>query len=398
MRLAVGNWSYSLYLWHWPIIVIGGYLITDGARALAVTEGLGLVALSFIPSILSYVYVEEVARKSTFLTSSTSNSLMLAFSGIALCLAVGMVLSLSGTRPSTSNYIAQYEVAGASSMPFGAQVLRDRPAEDPAGQPVDQVASIVPKPEDARASSLGCDSPLDSSEVKTCTFGDKTSDRMIVVLGDSHAGQFVPALARIALTNGWKVVTYTKELCAYADVPQARSGSAGESQECTTWNDDVAARLAADPAPALVVASSIDRQVLVGGSLAGGDASSSALGSGIARAWQPLVDRGVPIIGIGATPWPGIDVPECVSANEGTLTRCAVPREEALTNAGPSIRLATEATGSTYLDLFDAICPTERCAPVIGGTLVYRDTNHITARYSQSLAPRIEPVVQAVMG
>jgi hypothetical protein len=41
------------------------------------------------------------------------------------------------------------------------------------------------------------------------------------------------------------------------------------------------------------------------------------------------------------------------------------------------------------IDLFDAICPTPRCSPVIGGVLVYRQSSHITATYIRTLTPRL---------
>jgi hypothetical protein len=41
------------------------------------------------------------------------------------------------------------------------------------------------------------------------------------------------------------------------------------------------------------------------------------------------------------------------------------------------------------VDLNDAICPTDPCAPVIGNVLVYRDTSHLTGTYVRSLVPRL---------
>lgn len=206
------------------------------------------------------------------------------------------------------------------------------------------------------------------------------------------ATRFVRRMARVQQQQSAK--RQDIEGCAFADVPKVKPNGAIESSECAQWNRAVANNPAADPTSALMVGSSIDRQVLIGGKLAGFDASSAELGAGLARAWQPLVDRGVPVVALGRTPWPGIDVPECVAANPDSLIRCAIDRDAAKQLSGSSLSDAVALTPRAQLvDPFDAVCPTNSCAPVIGGTLVYRDTNHLTARYSQSLAARLEPAI-----
>jgi hypothetical protein len=49
------------------------------------------------------------------------------------------------------------------------------------------------------------------------------------------------------------------------------------------------------------------------------------------------------------------------------------------------------------IDLDDAICPTDKCAAVIGGVIVYRDSNHLTATYVQSLAPRLNAALSEAL-
>ena len=62
--------------------------------------------------------------------------------------------------------------------------------------------------------------------------------------------------------------------------------------------------------------------------------------------------------------------------------------QQAAAGADPQVR---------YVDLNAVICPTDRCAPVIGGVLVYRDHDHLSATYSRTTAAyfgsRIAPFV-----
>ena len=54
--------------------------------------------------------------------------------------------------------------------------------------------------------------------------------------------------------------------------------------------------------------------------------------------------------------------------------------------------------GVHWIDLNDAICPTARCAPIIGNVLVYRQGTHITATYIETLAPRLEAALVPLLG
>jgi hypothetical protein len=124
----------------------------------------------------------------------------------------------------------------------------------------------------------------------------------------------------------------------------------------------------------------------------------AALVDGMRRTWRSLAGI-APVVVLRDTPAPRLDVAECVSAHREELTRCAVPRDEALAGIGPlQVDAARGLTGVRLVDLNDAICPADRCAAVIGGVLVYRDTNHLTATYARTLAVRLDEQLQMVMG
>jgi hypothetical protein len=52
--------------------------------------------------------------------------------------------------------------------------------------------------------------------------------------------------------------------------------------------------------------------------------------------------------------------------------------------------LAVKQTGASLADLRDYFCFHGDCPLVIGGVLVYRDSNHMTAVYARSLSPILE--------
>ena len=90
-----------------------------------------------------------------------------------------------------------------------------------------------------------------------------------------------------------------------------------------------------------------------------------------------------------------MDVPECIAENEENLIECAADRTEAVKFSGHGRLLdAAEATDTETVDMTDAICSPEACAPVVGGVIVWRDSHHITATYAETLAGSLQRKLQ----
>jgi len=150
--------------------------------------------------------------------------------------------------------------------------------------------------------------------------------------------------------------------------------------------------------PQIIVISSYEYRVIEDGTPLSGAENRRALVESMRRTWQGLAETSKVVV-LRDTPAPRIDIAECVSAHREQLTRCAVPRDEALAGIGPLQAEAARGLDRVWLlDLNDAICPGSRCPAVIGGVLVYRDTNHLTATYARSLGAlldeRLQPVVR----
>jgi len=119
--------------------------------------------------------------------------------------------------------------------------------------------------------------------------------------------------------------------------------------------------------------------------------SDAAFTAGLRRVWSELAATGVPTVVLADVPVMRVRVPECVSAHLDRLTRCASPRAAAIARSATALQFeaARDLPGVTLVDLNDAVCPADPCAPVISEMLVYRDSNHLTATYMRSLAPRL---------
>ncbi|WP_092615032.1 acyltransferase family protein [Jiangella sp. DSM 45060] len=386
----IGGLSYSLYLWHWPAVVFA----TMRWGELSPSSGLAAVALSIIPAWLSYRLVENPARHAKVFVRSSGFTLSIGANLSLAAVVAGGVLGLSAGAATVA--------APTDRGPAGAAILGDDPRSDPDGVPVDEVEWIVPDPVAATEDvppgyRNGCQLNAPTTEVKVCEYGAAESDVTIALVGDSKAMQWITALDAIADVHGWRVVTYTKSACAYADATQMYQDDVYE--ECDVWNRAVGDMLAEDP-PDYVITSQSRSSALEDRDDPDSARTEEAFIEGLLRSWQRLSDAGTRIISLADNPHPGQEVYECVAANRDRLTACAFDREDGVrSSSADTMRVAVEEFGDAdIIDLNDWICPADRCAPVIGNVLIFRQGSHLTVTYVDSLIPRLEAALVEIIG
>lgn len=374
----VGGLSYSLYLWHWPLLVAA----TTYLGGLSPSVGLIVVVASVVPAWLTYRYVENPIRHSAAVSRSSRLALSLGANFTLVGVTVGLALLLAVATAPTTGSAAQGNAA------LGAAGLRTEPRDDPAGAPVDEVAWMTPLPTQAtadipRAHAEGCQQTFAKSAVVTCEYGDQHGRLTVAVVGDSKMTQWTPALELIAEQNGWRLVTYLKSSCSFSLVTTVYDGK--PYQTCRDWAEDVLDRLVADPPDYVLTTQGASEALTSGGKL-----SAETMAAGLRQIWSTLTAKGSKVVVIADNPHPGMNVYECVERNPQRLSVCAFDRERYALSAAPvQHRAAKGQRNVRVVDLFDAICPTDRCAPVIGNVLVYRQGSHITATYAKTLTPRL---------
>jgi len=382
---ALGRISYPLYLWHWPLLVV----FTARYGELSLPVALAVVLLSLVLAELTGRFVERPIRRARIFRVDPQAALQTGLACTIVSLISGFVLLIVAAPPPPQ--------LGASA-PRGAEAVRSSGAH---AEPVDQVPHITPDPLVARDDlpevyRAGCHVTRQESAVRGCTYGSPTSDFTVALVGDSHAAQWVPAFQRVAQQRGWRLTVYTKSQCPVLDVTVA-GADLKPDDSCAVWSSALRDRLRREQ-PQIIATSSYEYRVIEGGTPLSGAENRRALVESMRRTWQGLA-AGSKVVVLRDTPAPRIDIAECVSVHREQLTRCAVPRDEALTGIGPLQVQAAQGLDRVWLlDLNDAICPGSRCPAVIGGVLVYRDTNHLTATYARSLGPlldeRLEPVLR----
>jgi len=350
MRL-IGDVSYSWYLWHWPILVFPlGEPWTIGERTVR-------VALSFLLACASYWLVENRVRFSSLLSASPARSI-----------AVGVCLTVVGMSSAVAlRGVARAAMSSPEQTAY-AQVRSDR-------------ARIYH--EDCHVQFFADDSPH-------CVYGDPQGKTTVVLFGDSHAAQWFPALERLAVQKGWRLVSLTKSACPWAWVTPFNPHVGRRYDECARWRSAVVRRIVADQ-PGLVILANQWRYVT--GSSIGFDAP--AWRQGLQKTLGELRPSGARIVILRDTPWPGFDVPRCLSraAWRGLDARsmCTFDRQRALNTSVFEMesRAASQTTGVAVIDLTDAICDTSICSSIHRGQVVYSDNHHLTAAMSTALAPAL---------
>jgi peptidoglycan/LPS O-acetylase OafA/YrhL len=377
--VQVGDLSYSLYLWHWPLLVAA----TAQWGELSPLRGLAVVVGAFVPAWLTFRLVENPIRYSRAVSRSPSLALSLGANLTGVALAAGVALLL---------LVASSVGTGGSLRPApGAAVLAEDPRGDPAGAATDRAVHLTPDPLRATGDvpdvyADGCHQDQVGAELLSCTYGDPHSQTVVAVAGDSKIAQWLPALQPLAEQNGWKLVTFTKSACSFASAT-VRDGNGDPYHSCTRWSDRLRHHLTEVERPDYVITSQGASQAIG----PDGARSRGALVDGLAAMWTDLTAAGAQVIVVADNPYPGMNVYECVDEHPDRLTSCTYSRERRQTHGGyPAQReAAARQPAATMVDLFDAVCPVEPCAPVIGDVLIYRQGSHITATYVETLTPRL---------
>ncbi len=167
--VGIGKISYSLYLWHWPFLVIGQRALLN--RSFEVR--LGLVLASVVAAIISYRYIESPVRQQRHLSASHGLNYGLAVSLI--------VISLAGAWLATAR--------------------TNRAMEDSLLQTLSEASEDAGWVRDA-----GCDTNDVGLLLESCSVGNPDADTTVLLIGDSHSEHWEPALTNIVEDNGYRLV------------------------------------------------------------------------------------------------------------------------------------------------------------------------------------------------
>jgi peptidoglycan/LPS O-acetylase OafA/YrhL len=451
----IGKISYSLYLWHWPMLILGGTYLQGTLQSagapgqvqqfMTPQQALALALFSIPVAAVSWGLVEEPFRRGFIPLPRPSRTVLAGVTAMVVVAMIGVsfqwsaqaaLADLGGPDTAIANANATDSAPPDDTLPPTtptprATVVTPKPGQSPTpGQSASPGQSAAPAPQMTPALTPSPDGPpptsfavtnaltpslanaskdyekpwkdnclgFESSTVPAawgkCVYGNTNGTYQVALIGDSHASALFPGINEVAKAHGWKLVVYMKVDCPFVDIPVIDFNLKREYPECGTWNDNVIARLNAHP-PDLAIVSNM-RQINYSNDA---DAGVTAQGNAMAREMEkiPSSSRVVMIQDI-PDPWT-YEVPVCLSNNLADYRNCAYSRASGFASyLGKREAVAVKATGAGLINLSSAICPgTGACPAVIDNMIVFRDQHHLTATFAKSLGPVIDQQLVALL-
>jgi peptidoglycan/LPS O-acetylase OafA/YrhL len=362
----LGDLSYALYLWHWPVLVL--VLVGLGQETIGLRGGALIVGASLVLAALTHHLIERPALRRT---GSQSHRALAAGTALVLLTVAGWQVAVT-TRASSA--------AGASLAHPGALALAGAEV-DPDVEALPPMISVY---EDwVRIEHWDC-APMALFPTDICAQPiEHQPERRIVVVGDSHAQQLVGSLMPLAQQRGWQLISVVFGACPFSTASEV----VPDDPDCLAWNDAAAAEIAdLRPDAVLTLAS---RDVRAG--------LSEVTPPGFVERWWQLHDLGVPVLAARDNPRFDFSPPDCVAQRGRSVPECGVERAAVYAPEPPWAWLDVPPNVS-FLDLSDQLCDAAHCPAEIGNVLVYMDDNHLTATYSATMAPAVEQHLADALG
>lgn len=351
----LGDISYGVYLWHWPLIIV---LPSITGTPLRTVDKVIIIAVSIALGAVGKVLIEDRFRFAPFWRANTRRGFYPALVSMAAVVGIsfGSILIIQTTVPGSE------AVESLPSLEQGTGTDPDKPL----------VPTIANRVSD-KVGMYDC-FDLDRSGPHHCSYGPEDAEISIALVGDSHAAHLIPALVEAATANGWKLRTYTGLGCD-ALLTLCAGG------------DEIIDDLTTDGFDVVLTAS-------FRGSLAKlGDTE---------RSWEALRDGGANVVPIVDVPYHPPSSYRCIDESGGDaglaakcLTSLTSAFDEVPDRSGP---IAAEL-GLPTIDLTDIFCDATECQSVINNVIVYQDSpsSHLTATFSRLLGPRMGEEIQALL-
>ena len=374
----LGRLSYSLYLWHWPVLILAAE--AAGKSTLPLPEAMGLLLVALLAAVLTYRFVENPIRHLKFVVRHRWASVVLGIGLIAITLSVltvqlkvharnNVVAAGPGSSVSSAS-IDQVEQLVASSVH-----IRSIPSD------------FVPASWGGPPPSAGCLLSAGQTTASSCVFGDPHGSHTMVLYGDSHAAMWFQTLDDIATRAHWRLIILSKGSCS-ADMlhfvnPPGWGTPGGEWQACDQWHHYALKRI-----------NQIDPNILIvtqEPNLGPHDANTQPQWQGgLEAVFKAITAPHVRFAVLGNIPLSPKDGTRCVAQNSNDVRVCAGSSPDEYTawnNAekAAAAALSVNYTPVNYIRTISWFCSGNICPAVIGRYDVYIDLYHVSSSYANYL-------------
>ncbi len=345
----MGRASYSWYLWHWPILLLGRLLFPASGLVLDML----LVLTSLGIAVVALYVIEWPLRHHAGWLRYPRRSFVCVIAVMLLAASCSVVW-----REATRRWIQAPELLAYQA------VRSDLPA----------------------IYAMGCDDWFSSEQLRACAFGDDDAAKTAVLFGDSIVAQWFSAFA-VPLTNaGWRFIVLTKSACPMVEEPIFYERIGMEYKVCEDWRS-----------AGLAFLRDLKPDVVFTGSTSTYGYTESQWRNGSIRFLADLSQAGSTVFLLQGSYRLPFDGPDCLSRSQwmwdafSDMTSCTAPAplgNDLMVSA--ILKEVSEMFGNVYwLDFNHLVCPRSLCQAVIDGEIVFRDSQHLTDRFVRNLMPDI---------
>lgn len=373
--VRLGDSSYALYLFHWPVLVV--YLVASGNSQAGLLAGLAIILGSIVAASLATRYIDAPLRRNKWVEAKPARALAV----IATCGAL-VAVPLTGWQVRV-HLKEQAILAQADRNNPGAASLEPG-FLDQAEPDAPVLPTTTSMPDDWPVFEGGSCKSDGKELLNICDNGITDGAKSLVVLGSSHAHVLNTPVLEMAKTNDWSVKSITKGFCPLGD-----DVSTGITESCAEFNKATMAEVL-EMKPDLVVTTSTRTNVLW--------EEPEVLDRSWVQAVHTLNDAGIEVVAVRDTPRIPQNVPECLEATPTDYTGCGAKRVDLFSDVSPAAEVADSLPDTKFLDLTDYFCDDTTCPAIIGNAIVYKDDNHVTRTYMETLTPMFEQAFAQATG
>lgn len=383
--------SYSLYLWHWPVIIF--YLNYFAKPKLGVFDALIVFTVSLALGTMGKKLFEDRVASLSLLKNNN----------VAVLLAITVMITGAGIfhwatqvsqsrleqRLSTYQDLIDAKHPGAQALTFSLETAPAKaiPDLDIALVKTPEVYSFDPGNSDTDESCVSGRVP-NRAFPTTCESGTENAQRTVVLTGGSHVGQWWPAFAEMAAQYNWKLILLERSGCQLGLDQDVYEPELEVSPLCMEWNKQAVAMLREEIKPDLIIT--------LGTSLQSGTPEQTRESQAVA--WQELGET--PLLLLRDNPIFTFNPSECLQQkadleNPQTYSQCAPRKDEySYSSEFDHKHPASLAANSYYVDINEILEVDGEFLPIIGNVIVWRDTHHVTEAYAFTTRPFFEQALQ----
>jgi peptidoglycan/LPS O-acetylase OafA/YrhL len=399
--VALGAIAYSLYLWHWPLLIF--WLAYTGHAHAGFAEGVGILLASGLLAYLTTRLVEDPLRYRVPASLPHSDPTAIPWRARLRrpTIALGSTVVLLGVTLTATSFTWRQHISVERAS--GKELTGLNPEDYPGARALTshvRVPTLRMRPtvleikDDVPATTRdGCISDFVNPAVVNCTYGDPEAGRTIALAGGSHAEHWLPALDLLGQLHHFKVVTYLKMGCPLSteQVPLIMGNNAPYPQ-CREWVKRTMAKLIEDRPNYVLTTSTRPWNIK----------AADVMPATYLGIWQTLSDNNIPILAMRDTPWlvkngKPFDPADCLARN-GSPQSCAIKRSDVLADRNPTLDFITQFPLLKPLDMSDAICRADVCLPVEGNVLIYHGAHHLSPTYVRTMAGELGRQIGASTG